>query len=629
MNMRKIGFWRQYQWLTVLFLQAAFLLSVNGVRAEAPATVEERGIIIGNTGGVIEKGRMERMIAHLLPHRPIGTNPFVLKSSDSSVIRVIDEAKVIEAVGEGQATVTASTLDGRFHSTVHYTVVPARVDAHQEGKTYLIEPAKFGIRYDDASEEAAKANSAGLHQALLYTAENGYTRLLLEEKKMFYVEPKDSIHMVSNVQLDLNGSEIRLRPNNYARYNAFLFAEHPTRRRVLENASIVNGTLTGERDHKAEHYPNWAKDAKTEGACTINFAEGRNNGIRDLTVRKSIGFNIASRTGRQAYGTKRFANYTIRHTNMEFGGYDEKGKAVGDDGLMRTRQPIDISTLSNSHYTIGYPLGYVGYPFVHSRIFDAYFYDKEMNLLSASRGRIRFRLYELPAGAAFMHVVFHRFQHEGTYRAGLPTQGSADFQAAVAFVETSMPPINNYIIHCVIEDNYSTGMAACGGQGWLIKDNTFRRNGGRMPGCDIDWEDGWEYMQNDVVTNNTFESRMNVITCAGVGLVFDHNTFRGSSIFYGRTQHYSLINNVFAPADTEKPHQVKLTLESQTDVYLVGNRFVNAAVTYKRQHAKPPFIGTYNATFIRDTFEKSSLRMAPSTRVIDCIFNESSESYFD
>ena len=36
--------------------------------------------------------------------------------------------------------------------------------------------------------------------------------------------------------------------------------------------------------------------------------------------------------------------------------------------------------------------------------------------------------------------------------------------------------------------------AACGGQRWIIRNNVFRRNGGRMPGCDIDWEDGLEYM---------------------------------------------------------------------------------------------------------------------------------------
>jgi hypothetical protein len=614
--------------LLVLWLLAA-VLSVNGVRGEESAPIEERGIVIGNAGGAIEVGRMERIIAYLLPHRAIGSNQFTVKSSDPSVVRVIEDAKVIEAVREGKATVTASTPDGRFHSTVQYTVVPARVDSHQEGKTYLIEPAKFGIRYDDASEEVAKGNSAGLYQALLYAAENGYTRLLLEEKKMFYVEPKDSIHMVSNVQLDLNGSEIRLRPNDYARYSAFLFAEHPSRKRVLENASIVNGTLTGERDHKAEHYPNWQKDGKTEGGCTISFAEGNNNGIRNLIVRKSVGFNISSGTGRRAYGVKRFVQYAIRHTNMEFGGYNDQGKAVDDDGLMRTREPIDISTLSNTHYTIGYPVGYVGYPFVNSRIFDAYFYDKEMRLLEVSRGKLRFRQYELPQGAAYVQVVFPRFYHEGAYVDGLPTKGAADFAAAVAFVETSMPPINNYIIDCVIEDNYSTGFAACGGQGWLIKGNVFRRNGGRMPGCDIDWEDGWEYMQNDMISHNTFESRVNVITCAGAGFVFDHNTFRGSSIFYGRTQHYTLINNAFAPAETEKPYPVKLTLESQSDVYLYENRFVSTAVTYKRQHAKAPYIGTYTATFIRDTFEKSSLRVVPGTQVVDCVFNDSTQSYFE
>src|SRR5690606_7882644 len=119
------------------------IIAENGVRATvqvevtaatpAPAGadaarqgVANEGIVIGNAGGEIEIGRLERIIAHVLPYQVIGANPFTLSSSDPSVIAVMDEAKVIRAVKEGTATITVSTLDGQFTDTVTYTVVPAR-----------------------------------------------------------------------------------------------------------------------------------------------------------------------------------------------------------------------------------------------------------------------------------------------------------------------------------------------------------------------------------------------------------------------------------------------------------------------------------------------------------------------
>ena len=74
---------------------------------------------------------------------------------------------------------------------------------------------------------------------------------------------------------------------------------------VLHDAELSNGIITGERDDKSTVYPNWAKNGSTEGGCSIIFNEGNNNGISKLNVRKSIGFNIASSTGSDAYNALR------------------------------------------------------------------------------------------------------------------------------------------------------------------------------------------------------------------------------------------------------------------------------------------------------------------------------------
>jgi hypothetical protein len=585
----------------------------TGLAAPAAAAstrgVPDEGIVIGNAGGRIKLGFHERIIAHVLPYQVIGTTPFNIETSDASVLAVNNTAKTIAALKEGTATITALTLDGQHKVSVAYTVVPRRVEPHTDETTYKLEPQQFGIRYDDASEEAAKANSAGLHRAMRHTADNGFTRLLLDADQVLYIEPKDTIHMVSNVQLDLNGSEVRLRPNNYERYVAFKFGEKDSVR-LLENASIVNGTITGERDHKDQHLPNWKSIPATEGGVTIEFYEGYNNGIRNLTVRKSIGFNISSNLGSTAYGVQHYNNASVKAENMEQGGFDDAGAAVDAKGLIRTRQPINISAITTPYFTVGYPLGYMSYPFVNSRIYDVCFYDQDMKLLSMQRGWLRFRQYDLPEGAAHVHLAF--------YVDNVPAHGNTDFGGAFAFVENRGMPISNYMIDCIIEDNYSCGFAACGGQGWLIQNNIFRRNGGRMPGCDIDWEDGWEYMQADLIEGNTFESVNNVITCAGVGLIFRNNTFRGSTLIYGRSQHFSFMDNVFEKAEGDNAYPVKLTLNSQTDMYASGNRYTNATVTYAREHKKEPFVGTYEVFFNGEVFDNTHILTGYETRLTQC-----------
>ena len=212
----------------------------------------------------------------------MGANPFRIASSDPAVVRVDDAGKIVEALRPGRATVTVATLDGRFQDAVAYQVVAPAAPAPLNA--LAADPKRFGLVYDMADETSAKANSAGLQAALDFAGSNGMNRVVLEKGRKLYIEPRDGIHMVSGVVFDLNGSELLLRPNDYPRYSALQFASRKGAERPVENAAIVNGTITGERDEKEAHFPNWAGTPATEGGCSIVFGEGRNNGISNLVV---------------------------------------------------------------------------------------------------------------------------------------------------------------------------------------------------------------------------------------------------------------------------------------------------------------------------------------------------------
>ena len=85
---------------------------------------------------------------------------------------------------------------------------------------------------------------------------------------------------------------------------------------ILSNCKLCNGTIYGERDEKSNVYPNWYNIGSTEGGCSIIFYEGANNGIENLTVKKSIGFNMSSGKGDNSYGVTAYSQTPITYKVM-------------------------------------------------------------------------------------------------------------------------------------------------------------------------------------------------------------------------------------------------------------------------------------------------------------------------
>jgi hypothetical protein len=365
---------------------------------------------------------------------------------------------------------------------------------------------------------------------------------------------------------------------------AEIFTDRPVVSRqfttVLENSKLCNGTILGERDFKEALYPKWKEDGATEGALAISFEEGRNNGIENLTVRKSIGFNMASRLGGQSSGAVGVGPIPLKFTDLEWGDLDDQGLNRESATVQRTLSFLNLAPIKDT-FELGLPLGYMGYNILRVRVYDIYFYDAGKAFLGRRRGCQSYRKYAKPAMATWAKVVLHW---------DMPiTAGHPDFSGAIGFLTEFKPPIGNYIRNCVIEDNYSCGFAACGGINWRIEGNTFRRNGGRMPGCDIDWEDGWEFSHDDVVRSNSFESASGVIVCAGVNHVFKGNTFRSNLTVYGRSQVMKFEGNTFGTEGKTN----RASFGTQTDAFIVGNRFINSVVKFDKEHrdkAKYEFI---------------------------------------
>lgn len=358
---------------------------------------------------------------------------------------------------------------------------------------------------------------------------------------------------------------------------------------VLHDAELSNGTITGERDEKSTVYPNWANDGSTEGGCTIVFNEGNNNGISKLNVRKSIGFNIASSTGSDAYNTLgKTSNTYIQSSLLEAGSFDDEGNPIEKEAMFRLNRIVDITPhKKNGTLEISYGLGYHGYDRLRARVSDLYFLDDNENVVAIRKGAYNFKSYEIPKEATKLKIAFH-------WNLGVPTSGDSDFGGSIGFVSSYRTPIHNFIYNCIIEDNYSCGFANCGGQKFIIKDNIFRRNVGRMPGCDIDWEDGWEFMQDNIVIGNTFESYNGIIVCAGNNFLFTENEFNGINTFWGRSQNMNMFNNNI---------KGKLDWSSQTDSRIINNN-ISSQVSTGANHGSS---AKYYCTLEGNTFKNGCI----------------------
>ena len=235
-----------------------------------------------------------------------------------------------------------------------------------------------------------------------------------------------------------------------------------------------------------------------EACCTVIVEDCFESGFVNCTFNKSPGFNVATSNTLVRKGTDRAY---IKKDNFEVGTIDDNGLNAPKlkENCFRSINFIDITSVDD-YYMVGMNLGYHGYPYLILRLYHACFYDRNFNFIEIQKYNLQYYNYDKPTNAAYAKIVI--FQEE------VPTHGNTDFNNAVAFLATVGMPRKCFFKNCKFEDNLSTGLAMCGGEGWLLEGNSFDRNSnGRMPSCDIDWEDGWENMHGDIVKNNIFNSR--------------------------------------------------------------------------------------------------------------------------
>jgi len=423
-------------------------------------------------------------------------------------------------------------------------------------KVYTLDLAKFGIRNDGTD---ALGTSKGLNAALQDAKTAGANRIVFPAGIYLIHEKMPIVIDHQNTVIDLNGATLRINPNGLPKYALIEIIAG------AENVRLTNGRLEGDKgSHDFKAVP-----GTHEWGAGISFVSGDQMEVDYITAVDMTGDGVVS----HANGTRsrdellQRIMHSIYVKDLESGGLTDQGDKIADSTKTRSIKPLDMAK-SEGMFELGYMGGYMGYPFIKGRVFQAYFYDGAMKFLERKKC-LQYRKVALQAGARYMHLELNQAEVSDE-----PAHVGAVKGEWVARITNFKPSTNVHFHDNLLARNRRLGMAYCGGQKWLIENNRFEENGGTAPAYGVDFEDGSELMQDVVFRNNKFCGNRggDLVVCAGSELVFEGNEFEKNVVTWGRLHNYAFRNNRFGGGG--------VTYTTRTGVADIrGNRYENCKLS--------------------------------------------------
>jgi len=393
-------------------------------------------------------------------------------------------------------------------------------DVSKFTREYVIELARFDIHNDGRDPVST---SKGINAALQHARTIGANRIVFPKGTYLISETEPIVLNHENAVIDLNGATLQMNTNGLPDYSLMQIVDE------ARNLRLTNGTLKGDRDtHDYE-----TRKGSHEHCRGLQFCGGRSLEADHLTIRDFPGYGISTRP----YGSRTrpellaLIMYGVKEKHLEQGALNEHGEKTPSTVKMRSRAPFDIAKCKGQ-FEFGYNMGYQGFPYIKSRVYQAYFYGEDMKFL-AKKTCIQFKKVTIPERAKFMHLELN----QPTVKSGKVSCGR---------ITNFRPPRDVHFHGNVVLNNRALGLAFCGGQRWIIENCLFERNGGQAPSFAIDLEDGWDQMQDVVLRRNRFVDNHNdLVICAGSELLIEGNEFQKAVVIWHRTYNYTVRNNRF------------------------------------------------------------------------------------
>jgi hypothetical protein len=413
---------------------------------------------------------------------------------------------------------------------IQVTATPkSTADLSKFTKEYLIELEKFGI-FNDGTH--ADETSKGLNAALQHAKTLGANRIVFPAGTYLISEEDPVVIDHKNTVIDLNGATLQIRSNGLPRYAVVKFVDG------AENARLTNGTIRGDKD--THDYK--TKPGTHEWGTCLRFQGGVHLEADHLVLTNASGDGVStdSSGSRDRAHLLSMIIHSVHRRDLEQGAFSESGEKIDSEEKTRTIKPYDL-TKAGGEFEFGYMGGYAGFPFIKGRVYQVYFYDKDLKFLEKKQV-LQYRKVQIPEGGKFAHFEFNQPEV-----AEEPAHVGAAKGSWIARINNFKPPREVHLHHNQFIGNRRLGLAFTGGQRWVIEENHFEATGGTAPGCGVDFEDSAELMQDVVFRKNTFKNNKggDLALCAGTEILVEENVFQKTVVLWGRPHNYVFRRNHF------------------------------------------------------------------------------------
>lgn len=535
--------------------------SLKADNIESMRSVPPEKIVVVNPPESLYVGDSWVLLGYLLPYEPKNDNLIVYTSDNPEVCSV--EFGVLTANSKGTATITAKGLGTEISTTFVVKVSKKIEEVSTLSNTYYVPlPITTENGFLDPNNDHAEETTHAIIDLLAWAKDNNYRKIVFP-KGEYLITPEVSeekngitatIFMPDNMIVDFSESIINVKPTDISKdpgYILFVFDGN------IKNTILCNADIRGDRyTNDTEALNEQCKNVYIRGAIEC--------GVENCSIGNCGGFNIG-------FGRSAINNISdsvgIYNDNIEAGTFTETGEKddVNVSNNWRTINKLNISPL-HGYFELGTVWGYAGYP-IMARLYDMWIYNQSNELLEVKHNCRVFYRYDLPDGYYYADVVL--------YQPEKPS-GNLDSGGMIRFYSL-YEPYKCFMKNCKIHDNYSCGIAACGGKHWTLDGLTFENNGVRDPACHIDYEDGWESAIGDIWKDCKFDDERGggIILVSGNSATFVNNEIKCKFDPRVRSEGWRVYGN--------KIHK-SITGNCQTDTVVAQNLLFDDAVIADGSH---------------------------------------------